>query len=49
VKAEDILEVWEFSCAINTAEYKDEELNTESIMKMLKSLKVELGEIRKKK
>lgn len=48
VKAEDILEVWEFTCAINTADYKEDELNMESIMGMLRSLKVEIASIKKK-
>lgn len=47
VKADEILEAWEFTCAINTAEYKENELNADSIMGMLKSLKVEIGRIKK--
>lgn len=47
VKHEDVLEIWEFVCCINTSDYKDEELNMNSIMEMLKSLKVEVERIRR--
>ncbi len=46
VKHEDILEIWEYTCCINTSEYKEEELNLSSIMGMLKSLQVELKSLR---
>ena len=47
VKAEDILEVWEYQCSINTAKNKAEELNLESIMGMLRELKIEFEKIKK--
>ena len=47
VRVDEVLEAWEFTCAINTAEYKEDELNVGSIMGMLKSLKVEIGRIKK--
>ena len=47
VKAEDILEVWEFVCSINIGGYKPDELNPESILGMLKSMKVEIERIKK--
>lgn len=47
VRAEDVLEFWEYTCNINMNAYKDEELNLDSIMNMLRSLKVEIAEIRK--
>jgi len=47
VKAEDILEVWEYQCAINTSKNKPEELNLESIMGMLRELKIEFEKIKK--
>ncbi len=42
VKIEDILELWEFTCCINTQEYSKEELKLSSIANMLTSLQVEL-------
>ncbi|HQQ93991.1 MAG TPA: LexA family transcriptional regulator [Bacteroidia bacterium] len=48
VKTSDVLEIWEYTCSINMNEYKDEELNLDSIMNMLRGLKVEIAEIRKR-
>ena len=45
VKKEDILELWEFTCCINTQEYKEEELKLSSIINMFQELKVELESI----
>lgn len=42
VKAEDVLELWEFTCCINTQEYDEEELKLSSILSMFQDLKVEL-------
>jgi len=47
VKAEDVLEIWEYQCSINTSKNKPEELNLESIMGMLKELKIEFERIKK--
>lgn len=49
VKAEDVLEIWEYTCSINMNQYQNEELNLDSIMNMLRGLKVELAEIKKEK
>ncbi len=38
----EILEVWEFTCCINTQEYDEKELKLSSIMTMFQELKVEL-------
>lgn len=48
VKAHDILEIWEYTCCINMNQYQNDELNLDSIMNMLKGLKVEISEIKKK-
>lgn len=48
VKASDILEVWEYTCSINMNQYKEDELNLDSIMNMLKGLKVEIAEMKKR-
>lgn len=48
VKLNEILELWEYSCSINMNQYKEEELNVESIMNMLKSLHIEIEQIKKK-
>lgn len=47
VKVEDVLEVWEYTCSINMSQYKEDELNLDSIMNMLRSLKVEIAEIKR--
>ncbi|MBI3232998.1 MAG: LexA family transcriptional regulator [Bacteroidetes bacterium] len=47
VKAADILEVWEFVCNLNISDKTEEELNLESIMNMLRSMRVEIDGIRK--
>lgn len=49
VKLEEVLEVWEYTCCINMNQYQNEELNLNSIMNMLKGLKVELAEIKKER
>lgn len=46
VHLEDVLEVWEFTCCINTQEYSKEELKLSSIMSMFQDLKVELKSIK---
>jgi transcriptional regulator with XRE-family HTH domain len=47
VKAEDVLELWEFTCCINTQEYDEKELKLSSIMNMFQDLKVELEAVKK--
>ncbi|TNJ47262.1 LexA family transcriptional regulator [Tamlana fucoidanivorans] len=42
VKVEDVIELWEFTCCINTQEYSKDELKLSSIMRMLQDLNVEL-------
>jgi len=49
VKAEDVLEIWEYTCCLNMNQYQNEELNLDSIMNMLRGLKVEIAEIKKDK
>jgi transcriptional regulator with XRE-family HTH domain len=49
VKLSEILEIWEYTCCINMNQYQNEELNLDSIMNMLRGLKVELAEIKKDK
>lgn len=48
VKAEDILEIWEYTCCLNMSQYQPDELNLDSIMNMLRGLKVEIAEIKRK-
>ncbi len=48
VKAEDILEIWEYTCCLNMNQYEPDELNLDSIMNMLRGLKVEIAEIKKR-
>ena len=47
VKTENILELWEFTCCINTQEYDEKELKLSSIMSMFQDLKVELEAVKK--
>lgn len=48
VKTEDLLELWEYTCSINMNQYDDSELNLSSIMNMLRGLKVEIEQIKRK-
>jgi len=47
VKLESILELWEFTCCINTQEYDEKELKLSSIMSMFQDLKIELEAVKK--
>jgi transcriptional regulator with XRE-family HTH domain len=47
VKSSEILEIWEYTCCINMNQYQNEELNLDSIMNMLRGLKVEIADIKK--
>lgn len=42
----DILELWEFTCTINTQEHRPDEINLNSVMNMLRALKVELKAVK---
>jgi hypothetical protein len=46
VSKEGILELWEFTCCINTQEYNEKELKLSSIMTMFQELKVELEAVK---
>lgn len=48
VRTEDVLELWEYTCCINMNQYDDSELNLDSIMNMLRGLKVEIEQIKRK-
>jgi len=48
VKTNEILEMWEYTCCINMNQYDDAELNLDSIMNMLRGLKVEIAGIKKR-
>lgn len=45
VSTKNILELWEFTCCINTQEYDENELKLSSIARMFQDLKVELASI----
>ncbi|HEU4718553.1 MAG TPA: XRE family transcriptional regulator, partial [Bacteroidia bacterium] len=47
VKAQDVLEVWEFVCSLNLSDKKEDEINLESVMKMLRDLQVEMKAMKK--
>ena len=47
VKLEEILELWSYTCSINIGDYRDDELNLDSIMNMLRGLKIEIEQIKK--
>ena len=47
VKIENVLELWRFTCCINTQEYDKDELKLSSIVTMFQELKVELKAIDK--
>lgn len=43
----EVVEIWKFTCAINTQEYDERDLKLSSIMKMFNDLKVELKSLQK--
>jgi len=43
----EVIELWEFACAINTQEYSEHELKMSSIINMFTSLGIELQELKK--
>jgi len=47
VPIEEVIELWEFTCSINTQEYDEHELKISSIATMLTQLGVELKELQK--
>ncbi len=47
VKMADVIEAWEFVCNLNISDKKEEELNLDSIMDMLRSMRVEIEGIKK--
>jgi transcriptional regulator with XRE-family HTH domain len=44
----DVLEIWQFVCTLNVSDKREEELNLESIMDMLRSMRVEIEQLKKK-
>lgn len=47
VPVDEILELWEFTCSINTQEYEEHELKISSIVSMLNQLGIELKALEK--
>jgi len=48
VPIDEVLELWEFVCSINTQEYTEEELQISSIMSMFNKLGIELESLKNK-
>ncbi len=48
INMEDVLELWEFTCSINTQEYNEHDLSISSILQMFNELKVELKALEKR-
>jgi hypothetical protein len=44
---EEVLELWKFTCSINTQEYEEHELKLSSIIQMFNGLGVELKQLEK--
>jgi transcriptional regulator with XRE-family HTH domain len=47
VKTSEVLEIWEFVCCLHLSDKKEEEVNMEGVMKMLRGLQVEMERIKK--
>ena len=47
VPINEVIELWKFTCAINTQEYDEKDLKLSSIMQMFNDLKVELETLKK--
>tara|TARA_R110002050_G_scaffold300722_2_gene471916 strand:+ start:60905 stop:61681 length:777 start_codon:yes stop_codon:yes gene_type:complete len=48
VRKDEIIELWEYTCKIDTQSYENDDLNLQSIMQMMRSFQVELKDIKKK-
>jgi hypothetical protein len=48
IHASTVIEIWEFVCNLNMSDKKEEELNLESIMNMLRGMRVEIEGLKKK-
>lgn len=46
VHVADVLEIWQFVCTLNVSDKKEDELNLESIMNMLRSMRVEIESLK---
>jgi transcriptional regulator with XRE-family HTH domain len=46
VPIDDVLEIWEFTCSINTQEYSEDELHISSILSMFNELGIELASLK---
>lgn len=49
IPIDEVLELWEFTCSINTQEYSEQELKISSILSMFNDLGVELKALEKLK
>jgi phage repressor protein C with HTH and peptisase S24 domain len=47
IHASTVIEIWEFVCNLNMSDTKEEELNLDSIMAMLRSMRVEIESLKK--
>ena len=47
VPISEVLELWKFTCAINTQEYDEQDLKISSILRMFNELKVELASLKR--
>ncbi len=47
IHVSEVIEIWEFACAINTQEYSESELKLSSILTMFNELGIELDELKK--
>ncbi len=47
IEAKSILEIWEFVCCLKTSDKKDDEINLENMMDLLRSLKVDIEQLKK--
>jgi len=48
VRVEEVIELWEYTCKIDTQSYDNDDLNLQSIMQMMRSFQVELKDIKSK-
>lgn len=48
VRTDEVLELWEYTCCLNMNQYNQDELNLDSIMNMLRGLKVEIEQIKRR-
>jgi hypothetical protein len=44
----EVLELWEFTCSVKKSDSKNEEINLESVMNLMREMKTEINQLKKR-